>query len=172
MGVFDGFTSILFRQDASGRRVYTPFGKWGGVYEVPDNDARRIQRDVKLFWIGWFVAVFVLQLALDWRYVFWAIPLMMVLFFVRSAWHIRRLRRLPLSPRDLPRLSRPELEQRYSRAVGTPTLAFLSITSIVFVVIGIWIVASGTGGALGWLVVLFFGLCSVSLFRQWRRARS
>src|SRR6266568_4033520 len=55
MGVFDGYTSILFREDASGRRVYAPFGTWGGVSEVPNAEARRIQRQVKIFWAAWLV---------------------------------------------------------------------------------------------------------------------
>ncbi len=172
MGLFDGFVSILFRLDASGRRVYAPFGTWGGVYEVREDDAERIQRHGKRFWVVWFIAVVVLVMALDWRYVLMAIPIMLAAYFGMAAWHVRQMTRLPVSPRELPRLSRVELERRYSRAVGVPTLISLTIVSLLFVAGGVWMLMSGAPPTESWLVILFFGLCTFSLFRQWRRARS
>ncbi len=172
MGVFDGYTSILFREDASGRRVYAPFGTWGGVYEVPNGEARRIQRQVKIFWAAWLVLVIVLQDTLGWFYTLAAIPLVLAVYFGLAALQVRRLPRLPVSAREVPRVSRGELQTRYSRAIGAPTLAALTAASVVFVMIGVWFLVRGIGGVQIWFVVVFFGFCGVSLFLQWRRARS
>ncbi len=171
MGIFDGQTAILFREDASGQRVYAPFGLWGGVYRVSNADVLRIQRHVKIFWLAALVIVVGLHITLGWRYNLLALPILLCGYFGMAGWHVRHLPRLPLSVRELPSVSRAELERRYSHAIGAPLLAMLTVSSVAFVAIGIWLLTKGAG-AQAWFVVIFFGLCAISLFRQWRRARS
>jgi hypothetical protein len=171
MGIFDGQTAILFREDASGQRVYAPFGTWGGVYQVSNVAAERIRRHVKVFWFAALVIVVGLQITLGWRYNLLALPVVLAAYFGMAGLHVRQLPRLPLSAREFPAISRPELERRYSHAIGSPVLAILTAFSAALTAIGIWMVIKGAG-VQAWFVLLFFGACAVSLFRQWRRARS
>ena len=161
MGYFDAFTVNLFRTDATGQRVIAPFGKWGGVYAVPDSAVSRITGAVKLYYMGMLVVIVTANEATGWKWGgFVAVVPLIVVNVVMYIWLVRPLQRLPIKYGDLPKLRRRERQKAAAVAMGPITLTLLLLASLAMTAAGIYV-------HLWWAAALFGATTLLFIVALW-----
>ena len=170
MGLFDGVTANLFRQDSAGRRVYAPFGKLGGVYLVPnDFVAARIAGVWRRFYQITIGCIIVAGIAFGWRWQAWLlVPIAIAASLVVAQLLTRGLERTAATPSDLQPVTRAQAVTRYAQAVGKRLLWTLLGSSLLLTGAGVWMITTGAGTE-AWLATGFFCLCTLSFVFQLRR---
>lgn len=170
MGLFDGVTANLFREDSAGRRVYAPFGKWGGVYLVPDASvAARIATVWRRFYQIMLVSIIGVGIAFGWSWQAWSlVPIAVAASLVVAQLQTKGLERITASASDLQPVTRAQAVTRYAKAVGKPLLWTLLGSSLLLTAAGIWMITTGAG-IMAWGAAGFFGLCTLSFVLQLRR---
>jgi uncharacterized membrane protein len=164
MGYFDGYTANLFRSDDQQRRVVVPWGSRGPVYLVPtDVDAARITRVVRVAYQVMIPLVVGSVIVLGWRWMIvlglaWLVAFYGVIYAVT-----RDLPRANVRARDLPKVSRREMQGRMALAIGRRWLVVLLVVSLLSVAAATWAL-SVTGPALSLYYVIGYGLLCSGLF--------
>jgi hypothetical protein len=173
MSFLDGFTVGIVRTGPAGGRFYAPMGKWGAVYEIPDDAAAaRIRAEWRLLMIVLFAVLLLLLLVIGatWKLVLLT-PAVFIVTFPFAYWVARGLPKAPLTAAELPPVRPTELLKEQSRAFGRRTLGVLVGLSVFMTALGI-LAAVVAGGGLGiWVSVGFFVLCTVVIYAQYRNAR-
>ena len=169
MGVFDGFGPNLTRNGPEGDRFYTPFGRFGAVYRVADDEtAGRITRDWRAFG-GTLVAVALIGAPMiglaSWHLVLLA-PVAAIAAIPFAAWAGRGLTRSTLGAAGLGVVSQSPAA-RIGRAVR-PWIPI--VTSAVMTVAGV-VAAFITPDPTLWLATAFFAVCTAGLYLFHRRRR-
>lgn len=157
MGYWDTFTANLFGQDAAGHRTYSPFGKFGKTYVVPDDRATVIRASTRRAYQVMLGGIILTQTAIGWRGNLIVGPLVLVGFYLNSLRHVNGLEVISYS--NLVKNSRVENLQRAARVTGARMLSLLLVGSLLFTLAGVWILKRGD--QMGWFVVGFFGLCAL-----------
>lgn len=157
MGYWDTFTANLFQQDTQGRRTYSPLGKLGKSYLVPDEAKNEIVRATQRRYKIMFGAIIGTQLLFGWRFNLLLAPGLLVWFFMASVQNASNLE--VISGDKIKANSRLDSLRRNAEATGSRTLTLLLLMSLAFVAMGIFIV-SAAGEPAGWYSIFFFGLCA------------
>jgi len=168
MGYFDACVQP-FRPDALGRRVIIPFGWFGPVYLVSDNDAERVRRGLKQLLACNLAALFGSALI-------GALSFKVVPFFIAGQllWTYLLTRNLPragVSRKDLPRIPRREAVGRYYAAMGKPRLWITTVLMLAMNAFFIW-GAVEFGGVVGWIVTISFTIVNGVMIFDLIRSRS
>jgi hypothetical protein len=173
MGYFDAYTATLFRADADGRRVMTPWGNRGPVYVVErDADATRISGAVRRMYQLMLPLVIGSTILLGWRWTIVVVVLWSTAFYGVLHAVTRRLPRAAIGARDLPKARHAELQQRVGRAMGRRWLVALLVGSLAFVAVCAWLLAMTGPSAAALLGLAYFGLCAGVFAYQLRRTSS
>jgi hypothetical protein len=182
MGYWDGITANIFRHDTQGRRYYNPFGKWGRIYEVPDELAGRLKRHWQRFHqVTWplTVALGFLTIWMPWSWKVWLLVWVPYLIGIQLAgiafahWTVRPLSEATIARTDLLPVSRREAFIRYTRAVGPRKLQrslAVSVAGTGLVAALALLMAMTTGRIALWLVVGLFGALTALEVALWRKA--
>jgi hypothetical protein len=170
VGFFDGVTANLIRSGRDGGRYYAPFGRRGAIYRVPDDGAAaRIAREWRTFSTVVFGVVVVAPLTgLGWQ-LFLLTPIVVIAVIPFAFYTGRGLPRATLGFDELIPVTQSEALDRYARAVGRGWSGFLLAASVGMTALGIFAAVMSRRAEL-WLGALFFALCTVSLYVQYRRA--
>src|SRR4051794_30068525 len=148
MGYFDGYTANLFRLDGQQRRVIAPWGNRGPVYLVPTEvEAERIVGAVRRAYQVMLPLVIGSVIVLGWRWTVGLGLVWLVGFYVTLHRVTRGLPRSEERARDLPKVSRSEMQGRMAAALGRRWLVALLVVSLLFLLVGIWSLVSA-GAAL------------------------
>ena len=157
MGYWDTFTANLFQQDAQGRRTYSPIGKLGKRYLVPDaakdEIVRATQRRYKIMLGGIIVTQILFGVFVN----LLVAPALLIWFYIASVQSASKLE--VISGERIKDSSIQDNLRRSAEATGSRTVTSLLLISLAFVVLGIFIVTT-SGNPVGWFPLLFFGLCA------------
>jgi hypothetical protein len=165
MGFFDGPTEAAVRLDSEGRRLFSPFGRFGKTYVLPATREAHLRRFFK-FYYGAFLALIVISLnMIPASYCFaFLVPLAIVGAYLKY-WHFARTLTVTTA---VPADSRREQQRRMVGAIGRPALLFTLIGSLGFVAAGLWFIRLGQLTT-GLTTCTFFGLCALSATWQLRK---
>lgn len=166
MGMFDGMAAASFVHDAEGNTLIRPWGKRGKTYRVSDAQRERLARFMKVSGVVGFVLIIVAVLVFPTLYAFAVVPLLVAAYSVRLHQLTADLEVVDAEVVE----TGLELQARYARAIGKPLLWATLAVSVLFVALGIWMVAAGET-RVGVLSAGFFGLCSISIAWQLRLTR-
>ena len=161
MGYFDALTESSFKTAQDGTRLFFPWGIMGSGYRLAtEQDYLRIRQQIKAFMIISFVLIIPLVMLVGAAAFAILVPLM-GFYFVWMRYALRNL------VRSDEQLSLRESMTSQARRHNPALLRFLQIASIVFVVGGAIMLLSAPGKQLiGFLSILFFGLCAVMITRM------
>ena len=172
MGYFDGYTANLFRVDGRQRRAFAPWGNRGPVYLVPtDVEAERIVRTVRRAYQVLLAVVISSVILLGWRWTVGLGLLWLVGFYVMLYTVTRALPRSDERARDLPKLSRGDMQERMARALGRRWLFALLGISLTFLAVGLWSLVVAGRALSTYYTIGYSALCSALFVYQLRRAR-
>ncbi len=162
MGYFDAFTANLFRTDATGQRVMTPFGNRGGVYVVPDSAVPRITGAVKLYYMGMLVVIVTATETTGWKWgVFVVVVPLVAVNFIMFSWLVRPLQRLPIKPSELPKKTRVEAMQASAVAMGPITLTLVLLAALAMTAAAVYV-------RLWWGAAFFGSASALFIVQLWR----
>lgn len=158
MGYFDGLTDASFKTDAEGNSLFYPWGVMGAGYILPSEYKKNsIRTYIKRMYMIVLPAIILIQI------VFGFLP-NLILLAVYMIWYYLAVKKMTSDlTKSTVKLKTSEAYTNSAKSHNLPTLIFLSICSLVFVVMGALLIASGTGGFIGYFTVLFFGLCTVAI---------
>jgi len=164
MGYFDGYTANLFRLDGQQRRVITPWGTRGAVYLVAtEAQAERIVRAVRRAYQVMLPVVIGSVLLLGWRWMI-ALGLLWLVGFYLTLYSVTRgLPRSEDRVRDLPKVSRSEMQGRMANALGRRWLIALLVVAVLFLAVGLWSLVT-TGPAVSTYYLIGYSVLCCAIF--------
>ena len=150
----DFLTASSFLKDGEGHTVFYPWGKFGRGVIIPNDEKRQqFSRLLKYNFLG--VLVFVLGLnAFMWKFIVAALVVQQIAYFVIVNRMTKGLERSD------ERLTMAKSLQAFAVAAGMPFLIFFALFSLVFVAVGVLLVAIGDT-LLGLASVAIFGLMAI-----------
>lgn len=162
MGYFDGLTDAAFKTDQQGRKVFYPWGVLGKGYITRDEaHYQRLRSKIKWTYIISLPAIIIGQVLYGWK--------IAVLFAVMyTVWYLAMLT-LWLSGLEISgeKITVAEARRNSARSHNRATLIFLTVVSVLFVIMGL-LVALGGKVWLGLLTAVFFGGCGWMIFQMLR----
>jgi len=157
MSYWDAFTANIFGRNNDNCRTYTPFGKFGKTYLVPDERVIVIQASIRRAYQIMLTSTILTQILFGWKWNLIVGPVVLACFYINSFKLVKGLEIIPAN--QIIKTSRIGNMQRSAEATGVFALSLLLIVSLLFVFAGIWLVAQN-GDLAGWLCLIFFGLCA------------
>ena len=163
MGYFDGLTDGSFKTDSEGRHVYFPWGVMGKGYVLPNEEKKEeIRSFLKRYYQVGLILIIGAQI-----FVGWQLNLLVVLPILLIAFYVRKRTLLEGIPISNAKLTTSESFVASAKSHNLATLWLLEVFSLLFVVGGVFIMASSGGSILiGLLSVVFFGLTSIVIGRM------
>jgi drug/metabolite transporter (DMT)-like permease len=162
MGYFDALAASNFKTTPDGRRLFYPWGIWGRGYLIPsDEHYERLLGRIKTYTMVSLVLVIAMVVVLKGL---WAVLGAAVLMVFYAAWVPSLVR--GLQPTD-EKLTMSESMATQARTHSAPTLWALLVVALLFVAIGIgmlafqpreWLIAA--------VIIVFFGLCAAIFVRM------
>ncbi|MDP2206923.1 MAG: hypothetical protein Q8K65_11515, partial [Alphaproteobacteria bacterium] len=153
MGLLDGLTDTAFRTDSAGRQVFYPWGSLGKGYVMRDVEHYQSMRS-KIKWMY----IIILPLLFISHSVF-GIKGNLICLALYLIWHPAMLKYwtsgLEISSE---RMTAAETRGNSAKSHNRGTLIFFVIMSVVFVLLGLWLIANGYFWQ-GLLSSIFFGGC-------------
>jgi hypothetical protein len=170
MRYFGYIAEQAFKTAPDGRRLFYRGGPWSRPYVVPDADTEQRLFKKQL----WMMRVLLGGMIIGQPFIFLVVPdvtskplwffgymaIVLIVFWVVGSIVFRA---------ELAKLSRVEsgvpLHDFYSGMAAQHTtgkLLLLILGAVAFVAGGYWMVASGRNAFVGWLSIVFFGLCGVA----------
>lgn len=158
MGYFDGLTSGSFKTAQDGRRLFYPWGYMRGGYVVPEQDAERLRRQLKTYYIVMLAAI-VGTSAVHAFVISAAVAGICIIFY--AVWVRRQVAGLQPAGEAM---SFAESSAAQARAFGPRALWLLEICSLLFVAAGIFMYAAEPANRrMALFTTIFFGCCAVAI---------
>lgn len=157
MGYFDGLTDAAFKTDAAGRQVFYPWGVLGKGYVTRDVEHYEdLRENIKLMYMVVLPVIIVNQVIFGVKANLIFLPLYLV-------WYLVMLKRwtsgLEISGE---KMTVAEARRNSAKSHNRGTLIFFVIISVIFVLLGLMMVAGGQVWP-GLFVAGFFGACGVMI---------
>lgn len=164
MGFLDGLSDPMFKRDANGRILFYPSGKLGKARILPDEaTAGRLRKTVKYGMLTLIAVVVALVLVTP---IWIAIPGAMV---VGGLWQLYLVSAVRDCPKSDETLTFKEIREAQARALGLGWLIPFAILSVLLMAVSAYLALAARGNPLvGWIGVLIFGACLVSIVLQIR----
>ena len=164
MGYWDAMTSNLFGEDNDGRRTYSPNGKRGKTYLVPDDRAAKIEKTLRRSFQLMIGTIFVGQVTMGWPGALGAGVVMFIFYMVQANRHLEGLE--VVSNDSIRKTTAAERMEKGSRQMGVPMLLLMLFFSLLFVVGGVFLLSKGEEPLAAWGSIGFFGLCAIVFLVQ------
>lgn len=162
MGYFDGLTDAAFKTDAAGRYVFYPWGVLGKGYVMRDAAHYESLRG-KIKWMYIVVLPVII-----FNQVSFGVKANLIFLAVYMIWYLVMLKYwtsgLEVSNE---KMTVAESRRNSAKSHNRATLIFLVIISVVFVLLGLWMMASGHFWQ-GFLSSIFFGGCGFMIMLMLR----
>ena len=166
MGYWDAMTSNLFGEDNEGRRLYSPNGKLGKTYLVPDDRAQKIEKTIRRSFQLMIASIIVAQSVKGWQWTLGVGVVMLINHAIQSNRHLEGLE--VVSNDSIRKTTAAERVTKGSRKMGVPMLLLMFFSSLMFVAAGVFILSKGEDPMAAWSCIGFFGFCAmVFLVQLW-----
>jgi hypothetical protein len=160
LGYFDGLTDAAFKKDSQGKNLFFPWGVFGAGYVLEDEAAKnKMRRYLKINYMIMLPSLFLLLMFVG------AIKTVLA-SLMYSVWFYFQLHKMTRQlPRSTEKLKLSESSLNSARSHSLFTLILLTLLSLGFVAAGIWISVVGVDSEVwvGYMCIVFFGLCSASI---------
>lgn len=159
-----------FKTSPNGERLFYFGGLWSKPYIIPDQEIEKRLFKKQL----WMLRLFLGAMILGQPFLFIAVPnivktpLGYILYFVGIMllyWFVNQL----VFKKELSRLSRAntrtplaDFYRDTAKKHGTVGLGLGFLGSVGFVLAGLWMIESEINPFVGWITIIFFGLCAVA----------
>jgi hypothetical protein len=125
-----------------GRCSLLRFGTWGKTYIVPSDRQQHLRRFFQVFNVVMLITIVVAVQFVGW-WVVALVPLFLLVLYSKYWAFCRGLEVVESAPAQL---SRSEALSIYSRAIGRSRIWFCIVVTILFAVVGVWMIYT-RGGA-------------------------
>lgn len=159
MGYFDGLADAAFKEDEQGNALFYPFGIFGKGRVIPNEKEKQSLRTIlKRYYQILLPLIILLSVIGLWKLTISFALISLIPFY----WLLfRRIRNFEITKSTL---TFKESSKNSARSHNKITLWLLFIVSLLFVLMGIFILAAGSKSwLLGMLCTIFFGLCALSI---------
>jgi hypothetical protein len=154
MGYFAGIADASFKQDSSGNHIFYPWGVLGKGRVLPDEASKT---KLKIFLIRYYQAVLPIGILLG-IFRLW-LPAILVLGLLTLGFYLYVNHLTKGCPICTEKLTLKESYKNSAQSHNTLMLRLMLVTSLLFVLGGMWLFIKGRL-FIGLGSVVFFGLCS------------
>ena len=158
MGYFDGLVDASFKKDSQDRDLFYPYGVLGsGIILKSPEQKNQIRKTIKTSYMVIMPIIFAVQIFIG----ILANLVILVMYYVWFYLYIKK------TTKDLERsaekLKTSDAYKNSAKSHNLATLMILTITSLLFVVAGIFLLATGANLIISLVTIVFFGLCSLAI---------
>ena len=158
MGYFDGLVDASFKKDSQDRDLFYPYGILGsGIILESPAQKQIIRKTIKTSYMVIMPTIFAVQIYIG----ILANLVVIVMYYVWLYLYVKKTTKN--LERSTEKLKTSDAYKNSAKSHNLATLIVLTIISLLFVALGIFILATGENMIVSLVTIIFFGLCSAAI---------